>query len=170
MPGAAPGGFLARARSLLNSCSLLNSSLTPICVCPLVQGLPFRGMAEKMGAAVLPTLQAARDAERQAKRQARRAAEEAEVVVPVVPHVLPFTRWCVGEAGEGGRDGGRAACASGSRAQVPLAKLATRPSSFPPLLSYFASMQGRQQPEVQEHLHCRWVGASHEKRAVLAGS
>lgn len=57
------------------------------------EGLPFRGFAEKLGDAVLPAMQAARDAERQAKQQARKATEEAEVVMPLVPHVLPFTRW-----------------------------------------------------------------------------
>ncbi|KAL4436814.1 hypothetical protein ABPG75_003953 [Micractinium tetrahymenae] len=57
------------------------------------EGLPFRGFAERLGATVLPSIEAAREAERHAKLSARKAAEEAEVVMPPVPHVLPFTRW-----------------------------------------------------------------------------
>lgn len=57
------------------------------------QGLPFRGFAERLGSAVLPSIEAAREAERYAKLAARQAADQAEVVVPEVPHVLPFTRW-----------------------------------------------------------------------------
>ncbi|KAL4432587.1 hypothetical protein ABPG77_000524 [Micractinium sp. CCAP 211/92] len=57
------------------------------------EGLPFRGFAERLGSAVLPSIEAARQAEREAKLAARQAADEAEVVVPEVPHVLPFTRW-----------------------------------------------------------------------------
>ena len=60
---------------------------------PPLQGLPFRAFAERMGAKVVPVMQAAREAERSHKVTARRAAEQAEVVVPLVPHVLPFTRW-----------------------------------------------------------------------------
>lgn len=50
-------------------------------------------MAEKLGERIMPTLEAAKQAERASKVSARRAAEQAEVVMPEVPHVLPFTRW-----------------------------------------------------------------------------
>lgn len=56
------------------------------------EGLPFRGLAERLGGSMLPALEAAREAERQAKLSGRRAAEEAEPFVPPVPHLLPFTR------------------------------------------------------------------------------
>lgn len=61
---------------------------------PPPQGLPFRGFAERLGQAVMPAFEAAREQERAAARAARRAVREpAEVVVPQVPHLLPFTRW-----------------------------------------------------------------------------
>lgn len=56
------------------------------------QGLPFRNFAERLGARMLPTLEAAKAADRAASAAARRAAEEAEPHMPEVPHVLPFTR------------------------------------------------------------------------------
>ncbi len=75
----------------------LGSSLKLCCInlhaSRALQGLPFRGFAERLGSAVLPSIEAARQAEREAKLAARQAADEAEVVVPEVPHVLPFTRW-----------------------------------------------------------------------------
>lgn len=58
------------------------------------EGLPFRAMADRLGEAVMPTMQAAREAERAGRRAQRAAIEQGEVVImPTVPHVLPFTRW-----------------------------------------------------------------------------
>ena len=60
---------------------------------PVLQGLPFRRFADKLGAAVLPAIEAAQEAERESKLASKHAAEEAEVLGPSVPHMLPFTRW-----------------------------------------------------------------------------
>lgn len=56
-------------------------------------GLPFRAFAERLGAAVAPAMQAARDEQRRAAIETRASAATAPVIVPEVPHLLPFTRW-----------------------------------------------------------------------------
>lgn len=56
-------------------------------------GLPFHAFAERMGAAVAPALEAAREEQRRAKAEGRAAAESAVPLAPTVPHLLPFTRW-----------------------------------------------------------------------------
>jgi len=61
--------------------------------CLPLQGLPFRGLAERLGAVLMPTLQAARAADKQAAVRAKQAAAAAEPVVPTVPSVFPITRW-----------------------------------------------------------------------------
>eukprot|EP00887_Chlorella_sp_A99_P000904 scaffold5.g904.t1 len=59
------------------------------------EGLPFRGLAERLGEAILPALHAMREEQRAAARHATSggAADEAPVAPPAVPPLLPFTRW-----------------------------------------------------------------------------
>lgn len=54
-------------------------------------GLPFREFAEKLGAAIVPIVEAAREEQR---RNNRLDAHASDVPMPPeVPHFLPFTRW-----------------------------------------------------------------------------
>ena len=57
------------------------------------EGLPFRAFAERMGDAIMPALEAARDDKRSTAVGNRHSSENAQILVPEVPHVLPFTRW-----------------------------------------------------------------------------
>jgi hypothetical protein len=59
------------------------------------EGLPFRAMAERMGAAMSPVVQAVKeDARTKRLREAGLLGnQQAEVAVPSIPHFLPFTRW-----------------------------------------------------------------------------
>lgn len=62
------GGWFAPAMAL----NFLDCQFQPSCLPPL-QGVPFHGFAERLGAAVLPGTEAARKAERQAKLAACKA-------------------------------------------------------------------------------------------------
>ena len=55
-------------------------------------GLPFRNLAEKLGAPMAPAVEQMRADKRKA-RAAGQAAAAAAIELPSVPHVLPFTRW-----------------------------------------------------------------------------
>lgn len=58
------------------------------------ENLPFRGLAERLGAAMSPVVQAVReDARSKRLREAGLLGEPEEAPVPAIPHFLPFTRW-----------------------------------------------------------------------------
>lgn len=57
------------------------------------EGLPFRSIAEFVGARIVPVMEMARDEQLKAVREGRVAAENAEPQLPVLPSFLPFTRW-----------------------------------------------------------------------------
>ena len=55
-------------------------------------GLPFRNLAEKLGAHMAPALEQMR-ADKRKYRLVDPAVAAAGVDMPPVPHLLPFTRW-----------------------------------------------------------------------------
>ena len=55
-------------------------------------GLPFRSLAERLGANMAPAIENMRTEQRRA-RAAGHAAANATLELPPVPHLLPFTRW-----------------------------------------------------------------------------
>lgn len=60
------------------------------------EGLPFRGLAERMGATMSPVVQAVREDARAKRLREAGIFDGPEVSVPEapsIPHFLPFSRW-----------------------------------------------------------------------------
>lgn len=87
-----------QATHTCSTAAAFTSSTTPFP--PQLQGLPFRRLAERLGAAIMPALAAMREERRAAVAAAARgvvgagaAVEEEPEAAPAVPRLLPFTRW-----------------------------------------------------------------------------
>ncbi|KAL6776317.1 hypothetical protein ACKKBG_A20650 [Auxenochlorella protothecoides x Auxenochlorella symbiontica] len=84
----------ARERPAMQQQPALSSqSADPTAVRDPFEGVPFRGLADKLGEMMMPSVEAMREQQRMSATQLRLAAEAAEVMVPAVPHLLPITRW-----------------------------------------------------------------------------
>lgn len=81
----------ANARPKYDSNPTQNNDL-----CDPFEGLPFRWLAERLGEAVLPAIQAARQEQLRAEREGRTGSSttaQHQTETPFIPHILPFTRW-----------------------------------------------------------------------------